>query len=526
MMKRKRTANLALCALVAIINVACSSTMNTEDKAVESTSRSAKYTAKVPVQIITPDVVKTATLGTLNFADGIPDKATQIKAREELFMTRAKTAFLNGIGAASLEAMYTGLLEAGVGVNDIGITEDNLDARQLWLTPNTTTNYAFSPFNVTEPVVVEVPAGVLGFIDDARQQYVTDLGALGEEQGKGGTYLIVPAGWEGKVPEGDYIVRYTKSVTNWLLYRGIEIPGMSKEQILANMKTGNIYTLAEGKKPETFTNLSGIDMNAIHANDINFYHEMNRLVQREPVGVLGDEMTGTLASIGIVKGEKFDPTPREKELLIESVAVANAMARTIAFFPTNPEVFKWGGDNYWDFPFGHKNSDFKENGTLEQDDRTRFHYIAAGVTPSMVNNGDVIDTAAGPIDLLGKGSDYIHTARDDNGDALTGDHVYEITVPAGEFTGAFWSFMPYSGQTRSGLETDSKKIGINSKKEGLEINSDGSVTIIFSAEKPADTENWVQTNKGKSFNLLFRNYSPLKPWFDGSWVLGNFKKIN
>jgi len=484
------------------------------------------YEAKVPSQITTPDVVETTTLGTLRFTDGIPDKATQVKAREDLFMTRAKAAFLNGIPAASAEATYEGLREAGVGINDIGITEDKIDARQLWLTPNTTTTYAFSPMIVKEPTFIEVPPGVLGFIDDVHSRFVTDVGMLGEELGKGATYLIVPKDWKGKLPKGDHFVRHTKSVTNWFLIRGFSGGDMTEAETVANMKKTNIYTASEGKSKEKFTNLSGMYLNTIHANNYEFYEEMDRLIQREPVGVLGDEMTGTLASIGIEKGKKFAPTKREKELLVESIAIANAQVRTLAFFPTDPEVFKWGNGNYWDFPFGHKNYDFKENGTYQQDDRSRFHYIAAGITPAMVNKGDVVETAAGPVNLLGKGSDYIHTARDENGDALTGDHVYSITVPAGEFSGNFWSFMPYSGQTRSGLETDSKEIGISSKKKGLEISPDGSVTIIFSAEKPAHTENWVQTNKGKSFNLLFRNYSPLKPWFDGSWKLGNFKKIN
>jgi hypothetical protein len=485
----------------------------------------ATYDADVPTRITTPNSINTKTLGDLTFTDGIPSKETQIKAREDLFMTRAKTAFLNGIPSASLEAIYEGLQEVGVGLNEIGITEDNLDARQLWLTPNTTTYYAFSPLHVDEPIVIEIPKGVLGFINDARFKYVTDVGALGEEKGQGGTYLIVPKGWEGELPEGDYMVRYTKSKTNWFLIRGLASKDVTPKEVIANIKTTNIYSVSEGKSDEKFTNLSGKQMNTIHANNYEFYEEMNRLVQRENVGALGDEMTGTLASIGIVKSEEFNPTKREKELLTESAAIANAQARTLAFFPTDQEIFKWGGDNLWDYPFGHKNYDFKEDGTLMQDDRTRFHYIATGITPAMVNTGGINKTAAGEINMLGKGSDYIHTARDENGEAMTGDHIYEITVPSGKFSDAFWSFMPYSGQTRSGLETDSKKIGINSLKDGLDVNPDGSVTVVFSSEKPKDSDNWVQIVEGKSFNVLFRNYSPLLPWFDGSWKLGNFKKI-
>jgi hypothetical protein len=41
---------------------------------------------------------------------------------------------------------------------------------------------------------------------------------------------------------------------------------------------------------------------------------------------------------------------------------------------------------------------------------------------------------------------------------------------------------------------------------------------------PAGKEsNWVQTMPGKSFNLLYRMYGPLEPWFDKSWKLGDFE---
>jgi hypothetical protein len=37
--------------------------------------------------------------------------------------------------------------------------------------------------------------------------------------------------------------------------------------------------------------------------------------------------------------------------------------------------------------------------------------------------------------------------------------------------------------------------------------------------------NWVQTLPGKSFNLLYRMYGPLEPWFDKSWKLGDFELV-
>jgi len=90
----------------------------------------------------------------------------------------------------------------------------------------------------------------------------------------------------------------------------------------------------------------------------------------------------------------------------------------------------------------------------------------------------------------------------------------------------FWSFMVYSGQHRSMLQTDQQFPGIDSKKKDLQKNDDGSITVYFGPKAPAGKEsNWVQTLPDKSFNLLYRMYGPLEPWFDKTWKLGDFELI-
>ena len=58
-------------------------------------------------------------------------------------------------------------------------------------------------------MVVQVPPGVLGIIDDAYFRYVTDLGLSGPDQGKGGKYLVVPPGYKGELPKEGYFVAKT-----------------------------------------------------------------------------------------------------------------------------------------------------------------------------------------------------------------------------------------------------------------------------------------------------------------------------
>jgi hypothetical protein len=159
-----------------------------------ATTFAATYEAKIPESVTTPDVVQTKTMGKLNFTDGMPTPETVAMVRDDLLMTRGKIAFLDGIPAAAIEAIYTGYVNIGIEPNDVGITENYIDARSLYLTPNTTTIYAIAPVLVNEPVVIEIPAGMLGFLDDANHQYVVDLGYVGADKGEGGKYLIVNSG--------------------------------------------------------------------------------------------------------------------------------------------------------------------------------------------------------------------------------------------------------------------------------------------------------------------------------------------
>ena len=53
-------------------------------------------------------------------------------------------------------------------------------------------------------------------------------------------------------------------------------------------------------------------------------------------------------------------------------------------------------------------------------------------------------------------------------------------------------------------------------------NADGSTTVHFAPEQPAGVAdgNWIQTMPGKGFFPVLRLYSPLQPFFDKSWHVG------
>jgi hypothetical protein len=175
-----------------------------------------KYSADVPAWITTPDKVETR-IGTLRFHNGAPDEETVKLVYDQLDFSRGVDAFLTGIPATSVRAACNGLEKAGVKENEaFGITENLMDARSLFLTPNTTTVYVFTCFDLANgPMVLRVPTGVLGPVDDAYFRWVTDIGLTGPDAGRGGQYLFVPPGYSGDLPTEGYFV--VKPRTNTLL---------------------------------------------------------------------------------------------------------------------------------------------------------------------------------------------------------------------------------------------------------------------------------------------------------------------
>jgi hypothetical protein len=454
-------------------------------------------------------------LGKLEFFDGMPSKDTVRKTYDFLDVSRASEAFLNGIPAASVYALLEGFKKVGMKPGDLGICEELMDSRSLFLTANSTTMYCFFEIDVKNgPIVVEVPAGVLGPVDDAYFRFVTDVGLTGPDQGKGGKYLFVHRDYKDTIPEG-YFVATTPTYRNLFFFRAF-VKDDDLKGTAALVKAGfHSYPLAQAANPlkQVFVNVSGKKFNTVHSNDFKFFEELNAVIQYEPADAFDPELVGLFASIGIKKGQPFAPDARMKELLTEGVAIGNATARSLSFAPRKKTVYFYE-DRQWTSPFAGMSSEFINNGERVLDDRIFFHYIATGITPAM----------AAP--KVGTGSVYAFTAKDSQGNYLDGGKTYKVHMPAPIPMNNFWSFMVYSGQHRSMLETDQKLAGLDSNNNSLKANNDGSYTMWFCPKAPEGHEgNWIQTMPGKSYNVLLRLYGPLQPWFDKTWKPGDFELV-
>jgi hypothetical protein len=468
---------------------------------------------------MTADSVDTKYAGELTFVDGFPTDETIAKADDFTDTARAFVLFESGMATASMYAMLKGHRDIGVVPNKtIAITETLMDAKSLWLTPNTTTPYAHAEINVKNgPVVIEVGSPVISILDDAYFLYVADIG-LGnpKDAGKGGKYLVVGKDYEGEIPEG-YIVYKTNTYRHWLLTRPYQLPDESLEQTLTKFKsTFKIYPLADAENPEPmeFIDISGKQYNTLHATDSTIYNELNEVVQYEAANTGDPEILGLAKAIGIEKGKEFKPDARMQKILIEASSLANAAFRGVMYKPSNPNAYFYE-DRKWFSPLASGSHEFiDENGARGLDDRVGMHFFATGITPFMV------------APAVGQGSVYAVGSMDNNGVMLDGGKTYSVTLPGPVPAVNFWSFMVYDTHSRSILETDQKTGGVDSNLDGMKVAEDGSITIFFGPKVPAGQENnWVQTVPGKGFHSLLRLYGPGEEWFDKTWRPGDYIEV-
>ena len=116
------------------------------------------YKADVPKSITTPDSVETR-IGKLTFFDGLPDKETVQKVYDQLDFSRGVEAFMTGMPATSIYGALEGFKQAGIIPNkDIGIMEELMDARSIFLNTNSTTVYVMMAARFKDgPMVMEAP---------------------------------------------------------------------------------------------------------------------------------------------------------------------------------------------------------------------------------------------------------------------------------------------------------------------------------------------------------------------------------
>ena len=273
-----------------------------------------------------------------------------------------------------------------------------------------------------------------------------------------------------------------------------------------------VYPLSQAANPPatTFVDASEAVFEANIPYDSRFFDSLNRMVQSEPWLTRDKAMIDSLRTIGIEKGNAFNPDAKTRAILDDAAKEAHRWLEQKYEALFNPPFYEGTG---WALPM-----------TPELIKGLQTHFTDADNYP--VDARGVIYTMAffSP-KRSGAGSFYLLTIKDKAGKSFDGGGTYRLRVPANAPVRQFWSATAYDRATH-GLIRNLPWSSRSSQTPGLQKNDDGSVEVYFGPTAPAGKEsNWVPTSSDGGFEVLFRFYGPEKPLFDKTWKLPDIEKV-
>lgn len=429
---------------------------------------------------------------------------------------RGVEAVIWGMPAVNYDRMYQAMVhdaKAGEGSNKVVYWSRPLSWKNQTLTPNPDTIYLMPFFNTKDvgPVVREIPpadnGSITGSVDDAWQTAIEDVGPAGVDKGKGGKYLVLPPDYKNHVPSG-YIPMPSATYQSYALLRS-NLKSSSDADIanaVAYGKRIKVYPPSQAAHPPETQFIDALDVvyDATIPYDMRFFESLDRMVQSEPWLQRDRAMIDQLKSIGIEKGNPFNPDAATQDILKRSALEAHAWFQSLyegAFIPPFNE------GNHWTFPV-----------SIELAKGIQSNYVDPNSYP-IDARGLAYSWAFFSAKHLGAGQYYLMAINDKAGQPFDGAATYRLTVPANPPVTLYWSATIYDRATHA-LIRNMQWSSRASTMPGLQKNADGSVDIYFGPSAPAGKEsNWVPTDPKRKFEVLFRFYGPTKPLFDKSWKL-------
>lgn len=458
-------------------------------------------------------------IGKLEFESGYPTKKTVQKLYDELDFQRAVQAYLWALPMASYGAMADAHKSLGADSHTVIVADKLAEPQQLILTANQDTVYMSGVLDLREgAMVMELPAGLLGTLNNIWQQPLVDLGGpFSPEQNRGGKFLILPPGYKSPLPQTHYHI--VRSDTNIVVFYLRAIPKTRKDipKLVKLIESYRQYRLKDAKNPpETrFVTTSGKKVDFLTNEGFAYFETLARYIDENPPRPQDMAMLGVLETLGIVHGKPFKPDARMKKILTEGAVVGRAMAKALAWAPRVPEdiVYAYPGKRRWKKIF-FGDPTFHTPDYMAIDLRSKYAFEAIGTAKAMV------------VSVPGQGSQYIGVYQDSEGNWLSGENTYRIRLPKDVPANMFWSLTAYDNETRSLIQNDLGRPLVGSV-HGAKPNKDGSFDLYFGPELPADVseENWVQTKPGKGWFVYLRLYGPEKPFFEKTWIPGDAEKV-
>jgi hypothetical protein len=467
-------------------------------------------------------------LAKLPFQEGYVARENVPTLMDELFFQRAVQTYFWALPALNMYGMKEGSEKIfDKGYNILPIFKKRLNAKTLITTPNSDVIYALGYLDLQEdgPMVIEVPPGLQGILDDFRQRPIPsegeidgrkwsgDVGLPGPDKGKGGNYLILPPDYKGEVPPGYFTYR-SGTYGVFVFWRGFFQDPTKLEEPVRVLEQTRIYPLGkkDSAKKMEFPDASGVPANMLYPQDGSAFDMLARYIAHEYVDPADAEIRGMAASLGIVKGEPFEPDARAKGMLDKAARTATRISHASAYTQLPPvKNGLWYKDRRWINVFPG-NATFTADSFNYLDARTGFFTYAYSASPGMAASMENI------------GAKYPCAFADAEGDYLSGDKSYILHLPKDIPAALFWSVTVYDPITGSGLDNGQPFPSLNTMDKPVQ-NADGATDVYLGPKSPGAGKNRVATVPGKGFFVILRLYGPKKAFFDQTWKPDDIRKV-
>jgi len=432
---------------------------------------------------------------------------------------RAVEAAIWGMPIVAADAIRQGFFGLGAKPKDIAFFSASPDWKFQTTTPNASTHYIYSAYSTKDdgPLVLEVPAavgaGLYGQLCDMWDVPLNIVGPGGDDQGKGGKFVILPPDFNGTVPTGDIAVRSSTFSGFWLM-RTIAKSNAKADQdaAVALLKKIRMYPLSQAAHPleQQFVDASGRLWEGIPRMDESFYTVLAKTVNDEPVLPRDLAMMNILRTIGIERGKAFVPDAATSATLRNAVAEAKSYFQHLQEASLKPY---WDGAT-WALPDA---SGMKTEFSYQTPDM--LDYDMRGMGGFMFWAPPKKADASAP-------TIYISTLKDRDSRPLVGGMMYRLHVPPNVPAKQYWSATVYDWDT-AGFIREAPVVSLDSYNEKTIKNVDGSVDIDFAPQAQAGRENnWITTGSAGRWFVIFRLYGPDKPFFDKSWRMQDIEQTS
>lgn len=299
---------------------------------VDTASNTSPDRAAVSVALVkTPKLRKIATsLGTLEFYGGAPTRGTVRKVYDNLDLIHAVDAFIRSFSSVSQyrlrEAQRT--LEGNTEQPGKFQRLTTLTQGKALLRMSRYSAFSFVNLERHGPTMIELPPGTLGVVKDMWFRIVGELGMANVQADTSAKYLLLPPDYKDDIPPGCVAIRPRTHQVCLLIRPARALPGAER----AVPPAVKVYPLSA---PERCRQTAEVNDNSLRPimeiapDDRQFFEDLHRLVQEQPLSSLDGEKRSLFASIGIVKGKPFRPSVRMRQILRDAIAVGSAAIRAM-----------------------------------------------------------------------------------------------------------------------------------------------------------------------------------------------------